>query len=92
MIVLPLLRVNAWHSHVSEPQNREKGKEYEAVKNGRIVFEGDRPVNPSGGLIGAGHQVRTSGVRMFSNLYKQIMGNADGYWIADVKHEERSNC
>lgn len=34
------------------------GKEYEAIENGLISFKGDKPINPSGGLIGVGHPVR----------------------------------
>ncbi|MBR2275384.1 MAG: hypothetical protein IJ873_04885, partial [Lachnospiraceae bacterium] len=40
------------------------GKEYEAVENGTIGFTGAKPINPSGGLIGAGHPVGGSGARM----------------------------
>ena len=35
----------------------EPGKEYEAIENGMIAFDGDKPINPSGGLIGCGHPV-----------------------------------
>lgn len=35
----------------------EPGKEWEAVENGEIAFEGAKPINPSGGLIGCGHPV-----------------------------------
>ena len=34
------------------------GKEYEAIENGVISFDGAKPINPSGGLIGVGHPVR----------------------------------
>ncbi len=61
----------------------EPGREYEAVESGMIAFEGKKPVNPSGGLIGCGHPVGASGVRMFLDLYRQISGTAFGY---QVKH------
>ncbi len=59
----------------------EPGKEFEAVEDGRISFYGDRPVNPSGGLIGCGHPVGASGCRMFLDLYKQVSGNAGSYQV-----------
>jgi acetyl-CoA C-acetyltransferase len=59
----------------------EPGKEYEAIEDGRIAFCGSKPVNPSGGLIGCGHPVGATGIRMFLDLYKQISGNAESYQV-----------
>lgn len=59
----------------------EPGKEYEAIESGRIAFDGDKPINPSGGLIGCGHPVGASGVRMFLDLFKQVSGTAGGYQL-----------
>jgi acetyl-CoA C-acetyltransferase len=59
----------------------EPGQEYKAIESGIIDFNGEKPVNPSGGLIGCGHPVGASGVRMFLDLYKQISGKAGGYQI-----------
>lgn len=59
----------------------EPGHEAEAIESGRIAFHGDKPINPSGGLIGCGHPVGASGVRMFLDLYKQVSGNAEGYQL-----------
>lgn len=64
----------------------DPGKEYEAVESGRIAFNGDKPINPSGGLIGCGHPVGASGVRMFLDLYKQVTGTAGKYQVAGVKN------
>lgn len=64
----------------------EPGKEYEAVENGMISFTGDRPINPSGGLIGCGHPVGASGVRMFLDLYRQVTGRAGTYQVQNVKN------
>lgn len=61
----------------------DPGKEYEAVEDGRIAFEGDKPINPSGGLIGCGHPVGASGARMFLDLYKQVSGKAGAYQVRD---------
>lgn len=57
------------------------GMEYEAIENGVIAFDGQKPVNPSGGLIGGGHPVGASGVRMFLDLFKQISGKAGSYQL-----------
>jgi acetyl-CoA C-acetyltransferase len=62
------------------------GHEYEAVESGLISFDGNKPINPSGGLIGCGHPVGASGARMFLDLYKQVTGTAGGYQVEGVKN------
>ena len=57
------------------------GNEYEAVESGLIAFDGNKPINPSGGLIGCGHPVGASGARMFLDLYKQVSGKAGNYQV-----------
>ena len=64
----------------------EPGKEYEAVESGLIAFDGAKPVNPSGGLIGCGHPVGASGVRMLLDIYKQVNGTAGGYQVKGAKN------
>lgn len=64
----------------------EPGKEWDAVENGRIAFGGDKPINPSGGLIGCGHPVGASGARMFIDLYKQVTGQAGCYQVEGAKN------
>lgn len=59
----------------------EPGREYEAVEYGTIDFNGQKPINPSGGLIGCGHPVGASGCRMFLDLYKQVSGKAGNYQV-----------
>lgn len=46
-----------------------------------IEFEGKKPINPGGGLIGCGHPVGATGCRMFLDLYKQVSGKAFGYQV-----------
>lgn len=65
----------------------EPGKEYEAVEKERISFYGDKPINPSGGLIGCGHPVGASGARMFLDLYKQVTGTAGTYQVRKTNGE-----
>lgn len=64
----------------------EPGKEYEAIESGKISFKGDKPINPSGGLIGCGHPVGSSGVRMMLDLYKQVTNQAGTYQVENVKN------
>lgn len=64
----------------------EPGKEYEAVENGMIAFDGAKPINPSGGLIGCGHPVGASGARMFLDCYKQVAGLAGDYQVKGAQN------
>lgn len=64
----------------------EPGKEYEVVESGWIAFDGNKPINPSGGLIGCGHPVGASGARMLLDLYKQVTGTAGGYQVTGVRN------
>lgn len=61
------------------------GKEYEAIESGLTDFEGKKPINPSGGLIGCGHPVGASGARMLLDLYKQVTASAGEYQIPNAK-------
>lgn len=62
------------------------GREYEAIEEGRIAFDGDSPINLSGGLIGCGHPVGASGVRMFLDLYKQVSHTAGAYQLEKARN------
>ena len=64
----------------------EPGKEYEAIENGDISFEGKKTINPSGGLIGCGHPVGATGVRMMLDLFKQINNMAGDYQVKNCKN------
>jgi acetyl-CoA C-acetyltransferase len=64
----------------------DPGREYEAIENGDIAFNGIKPINPSGGLIGCGHPVGASGARMFLDLYKQVAGKAGPYQLSKAKN------
>lgn len=52
------------------------GECYKAIADGRISKDGDFPINPSGGLIGLGHPVGATGVRMMLDCFKQVTGQA----------------
>jgi len=62
------------------------GREYEVVESGMIDFNGKKPINPSGGLIGAGHPVGATGVRMTLDLHKQVTNSAGNYQVASHKY------
>ncbi len=64
----------------------EPGEEYRAVESGLIDFNGKKPVNPSGGLIGCGHPVGASGARMLLDLYRQVTGTAGGYQVPGARN------
>ena len=46
-----------------------------------IDRDGSLPVNPSGGLIGLGHPVGATGVRMLLDTSKQVTGGAGEYQV-----------
>jgi acetyl-CoA C-acetyltransferase len=52
------------------------GKSWQAIEDGTLERGGATPVNPSGGLIGVGHPVGTTGVRMVVDAAKQVSGAA----------------
>jgi len=64
----------------------DPGKEHEAIEAGTIDFHGKKPINPSGGLIGVGHPVGASGVRMMLDLHKQVTGDAGDYQVKGAKN------
>jgi acetyl-CoA C-acetyltransferase len=57
------------------------GKSWQAIEDGTIAFGGRRPLNPSGGLMGAGHPVGATGVRMLLDAFKQVTGRAGDYQV-----------
>lgn len=52
------------------------GASWQAVEDGRLERDGDTPVNPGGGLIGGGHPVGATGVRMLVDAAAQVCGAA----------------
>jgi len=61
------------------------GESWKAIENGEIETGGRLPINPSGGLIGGGHPVGASGVRMLLDAAKQVSGTAGEYQIEDAQ-------
>lgn len=59
----------------------DPGESWKAIENGEIEIGGRLPINPSGGLIGGGHPVGASGVRMLLDAAKQVSGTAGAYQV-----------
>lgn len=68
------------HFGVTEP-----GKAWQAIDAGKVSFDGEIPVNPSGGLIGLGHPVGATGVRMMLDANKQVTDSAGDYQVVGAK-------
>jgi acetyl-CoA C-acetyltransferase len=63
----------------------EPGEAWKAVEAGVIAADGRLPINPSGGLIGLGHPVGATGVRMMLDGYRQVTGRAGECQVKDAK-------
>jgi acetyl-CoA C-acetyltransferase len=61
------------------------GESWKAVENNEIGLGGRLPINPSGGLIGGGHPVGASGVRMLLDAAKQVSATAGDYQVEGAK-------
>jgi acetyl-CoA C-acetyltransferase len=57
------------------------GESWKAIEDGVIDADGKLPINPSGGLIGAGHPVGATGVRQLLDATLQVTGAAGGYQV-----------
>jgi acetyl-CoA C-acetyltransferase len=61
------------------------GESWKAIENGEIEIGGRLPINPSGGLIGGGHPVGATGVRMLLDAAKQVSGTAGEYQVGGAR-------
>jgi acetyl-CoA C-acetyltransferase len=61
------------------------GESWKAVEEGVIEMGGKLPINPSGGLIGAGHPVGATGTRQMLDAYKQVTATAGDYQVEGTK-------
>jgi acetyl-CoA C-acetyltransferase len=61
------------------------GQSWQAVESGMIEWGGALPVNPSGGLIGAGHPVGATGARMLLDAARQVSGRAGDYQVEGAR-------
>jgi acetyl-CoA C-acetyltransferase len=61
------------------------GESWKVVENGDLERDGAIPVNPSGGLIGVGHPVGASGVRMLRDAALQVTGQAGDTQVSGAR-------
>jgi acetyl-CoA C-acetyltransferase len=59
------------HFGITQP-----GESWKAIESGTLEKTGALPMNPSGGLIGLGHPVGATGVRMVLDAGNQVTGQA----------------
>ncbi|MGD8609361.1 MAG: acetyl-CoA acetyltransferase, partial [Myxococcales bacterium] len=67
------------------------GESWKAIEEGDIALGGKTPINPSGGLIGAGHPVGATGVRQLLDSYKQVTGTAGDYQVEGARNVQTLN-
>ena len=68
------------HVGITQP-----GESWKAVEAGVLERDGALPVNPSGGLIGGGHPVGATGVRMVLDASRQVTGRAGGCQVEGAR-------
>jgi acetyl-CoA C-acetyltransferase len=61
------------------------GEAWKAVEVGTCERGGRMPMNPSGGLIGVGHPVGATGVRMVLDAARQVSGRAGDTQVAGAR-------
>ncbi len=74
------------HFGITEP-----GESWKAIEEGGLEIDGKHPINPSGGLIGAGHPVGATGVRQLLDGYRQVTGQAGDYQVEGAKNFQTLN-
>ncbi|MCP4036831.1 MAG: thiolase domain-containing protein, partial [bacterium] len=67
------------------------GESWKAVEAGWLEIDGKIPINPSGGLIGAGHPVGATGVRQLLDGYLQVTGQAGAYQVEGARNFQTLN-
>lgn len=69
----------------------EPGESWKAIEDGSIAMGGRCPVNPSGGLIGCGHPVGATGVRMLLDAARQVSGTAGDCQVEGARRVQTLN-
>lgn len=67
------------------------GESWKAVSDGRIHRDGRIPVNPGGGLIGGGHPVGATGIRMLVDAARQVTATAGACQIEGARRAQTLN-
>lgn len=68
-----------------------RGQAHRLIAEGHVLSGGKLPVNPSGGLIGAGHPVGATGVRMLLDAARQVRGEAGDYQVEGARCAQTLN-
>ncbi|MFP6609865.1 MAG: acetyl-CoA acetyltransferase [Deltaproteobacteria bacterium] len=63
----------------------ERGQGGRAAEEFRFALDGDKPVNPSGGLKSFGHPIGATGVRMVYEVTQQLRGQAGERQVKDAR-------
>jgi len=58
------------------------GASFRAIEDGTVERSGRLPVNPSGGLVGVGHPIGATGVRIVLDATRQVTGQAEENQVA----------
>jgi acetyl-CoA C-acetyltransferase len=74
------------HSGLTAP-----GESWKAIEEGRITLDGDLPVNPGGGLLGLGHPVGATGVRMLLDCARQVSDRAGDCQVTGARNMQTFN-
>lgn len=61
------------------------GESWRAIEAGVVEPGGRHPINASGGLMGCGHPVGASGVRMLLDVARQVGGDAGGMQVEGAR-------
>lgn len=69
----------------------EPGEAWKAIEDGVTEWTGELPVNPSGGLIGNGHPVGSTGVRMVLDASRQVTESSGEYQVPGAKTAQTLN-
>jgi acetyl-CoA C-acetyltransferase len=59
------------------------GEGAKAVRDGVTALDGDKPINPMGGLKAVGHPVGATGVKQAVVLYRELIGDAGPNQVAN---------
>lgn len=69
----------------------EPGQSWRVIESGEVALGGRLPINPSGGLIGGGHPVGATGIRMLWDAAKQVSNRAGAYQVEGARRAATLN-
>ncbi|MBS7251744.1 MAG: thiolase family protein [Candidatus Freyarchaeota archaeon] len=63
----------------------EKGQGHKLIQEGVTALDGEKPMNPSGGLLAKGHPIGATGVAQIAEIFEQLRGQAGKIQIAGAE-------